>query len=109
MITILYFLVQDFSQIQSFCYQSPEAKTWNAFILQHSNAPRGRKLSDKPQSCTSAVDIWSVGCIVAGAFTGIKLYEQGDVVPGGCQQCRVRKHLLSTSLFKQVTSLRTNS
>ncbi|XP_033643294.1 serine/threonine-protein kinase Kist-like isoform X2 [Asterias rubens] len=79
---------QDFSQIQSFCYQSPEAKTWNAFILQHSNAPRGRKLSDKPQSCTSAVDIWSVGCIVAGAFTGIKLYEQGDVVPGGCQQCR---------------------
>ncbi|XP_038045424.1 serine/threonine-protein kinase Kist-like [Patiria miniata] len=79
---------QDFSQIQSFCYQSPEAKTWNAFILQHSSAPRGRKLHDKPRSCTSAVDTWSVGCIAAGAFTGMKLYEQGDVTPGGCQQCR---------------------
>lgn len=80
---------QDLSQIQSIGYQSPEARSWNSFICQRefSSRPLVQSVSLQ-QECTSAVDVWSLGCIVAGAFLGRKLYGPDDVKSGGCKQCR---------------------
>ncbi|XP_071483736.1 uncharacterized protein [Diadema antillarum] len=89
---------QDFSQIQSLCYQSPEAKIWNAFVSSLGNQRGVHKLSAVDEGvpeCTHAADIWSLGCVVVGAYTGIKLYGQDDVLPGACRQCR--KASLNTS------------
>lgn len=80
---------QDLSQIQSIGYQSPEARGWNSFICrrEHSSRPPVQSMT-LHEECTSAVDVWSLGCIVAGAFLGRKLYGPEDVKPGGCKQCQ---------------------
>ncbi|XP_071820532.1 serine/threonine-protein kinase Kist-like isoform X2 [Apostichopus japonicus] len=82
---------QDLSQIQSIGYQSPEAREWNSFICQREQSSSSRppvQSMTVQEECTSAVDVWSLGCIVAGAFLGRKLYGPEDVKSGGCRQCR---------------------
>ncbi|XP_041481717.1 uncharacterized protein LOC121428902 [Lytechinus variegatus] len=82
---------QDFSQIQSLCYQSPEAKVWNSFVSSLGNQKVVHKMSAVDEGiseCTHAADIWSVGCVIVRAYTGMKLYGQDDVLPGACLQCQ---------------------
>ncbi|XP_077987175.1 serine/threonine-protein kinase Kist-like [Glandiceps talaboti] len=93
-----------YHQIQSLCYQSPEAKRWNTLVV---NCTGMFDRSALTCMCTTAIDVWTVGCILPYLYTGQKLYSKDDVPQLGCTHCQAidttlkcKCELLLTSMFK---------
>ncbi|XP_070531710.1 serine/threonine-protein kinase Kist-like [Ptychodera flava] len=74
-----------YHQVQSLCYQCPETKRLNYLIADCSEYLDETVLSCL---CTSAIDVWTVGCILSFLYTGQKLYSKDDVPQLGCSHCQ---------------------
>ncbi|XP_006817136.1 serine/threonine-protein kinase Kist-like [Saccoglossus kowalevskii] len=70
-------------QIQSLCYQCPEAKRWNTFICKNPEVFVGGPI------CGPAADIWTIGCVLVYMYTAHKLFGKDDVPENGCDKCQV--------------------
>ena len=69
--------------IQSPGYRAPEVLAWNKMVLNSSSEFPNIHLD-------SAIDIWSIGCVVVYASTGQQLYpiEHAQQLPFLCANCR---------------------
>lgn len=66
--------------VQSVGFRAPEASHWNTWIKELSC----KKMRNKPEALTAAIDIWSLGCMLLEAVT------MRDLLMNGRQPCNFK-------------------